>query len=123
MIASEPLTVLRQTVPPGYTDYNQHMADGYYLVVFSDATTVSTSGASMIAQMAMQMAPIRYLVRPSRPPALRLRRFAAVPERSLRVDSALTLALAHAWARREKYVCSTVQKRMTTARMSDSAAP
>ncbi len=48
---------------------------------------------------------------------------AAGPERSLRVDSALTLALAHAWARREKYVCSTVQKRMTTARMSDSAAP
>jgi acyl-CoA thioester hydrolase len=39
MTASEPLTVLRQTVPPGYTDYNQHMADGYYLVVFSDATT------------------------------------------------------------------------------------
>ena len=39
MTASEPLTVLRQTIPPGYTDYNQHMADGYYLVVFSDATT------------------------------------------------------------------------------------
>ncbi len=39
MTASEPLTVLRQTVPAGYTDYNQHMADGYYLVVFSDATT------------------------------------------------------------------------------------
>jgi len=39
MTASEPLTVLRQTVPPGYTDYNQHMADGYYLVIFSDATT------------------------------------------------------------------------------------
>ena len=36
MTASEPLTVLRQTIPPGYTDYNQHMADGYYLVVFSD---------------------------------------------------------------------------------------
>ena len=62
-------------------------------------------------------------LRPSRPPATRLRRLAAVPERSLRVDSALTLALAQAWARREKYVCSTVQKRMTTARMSDSAAP
>jgi len=39
MTASKPLTVLRQTIPPGYTDYNQHMADGYYLVVFSDATT------------------------------------------------------------------------------------
>ena len=35
---AEPLTVLRQTVPPGYTDYNQHMADGYYLVVFDFAT-------------------------------------------------------------------------------------
>ncbi len=39
MTDSRPLTVLRQTIPPGYTDYNKHMADGYYLVVFSDATT------------------------------------------------------------------------------------
>jgi acyl-CoA thioester hydrolase len=34
-----PLIVHREIVRPGYTDYNQHLADGYYLVIFSDATT------------------------------------------------------------------------------------
>lgn len=34
-----PLIVHREIVRPSYADYNQHLADGYYLVIFSDATT------------------------------------------------------------------------------------
>jgi acyl-CoA thioester hydrolase len=33
------LTLHRFTVPAGFVDYNKHLSDGYYTVIFSDATT------------------------------------------------------------------------------------
>jgi acyl-CoA thioester hydrolase len=33
------LTLHRFVVPAAFVDYNKHMADGYYTVIFSDATT------------------------------------------------------------------------------------
>ena len=33
------LTLHRTTVQPGWVDYNNHLNDGYYTVIFSDATT------------------------------------------------------------------------------------
>jgi acyl-CoA thioester hydrolase len=33
------LTLHRAIVQPGWCDYNQHLNDGYYTVIFSDATT------------------------------------------------------------------------------------
>jgi acyl-CoA thioester hydrolase len=34
-----PLTLHRAVVQPGWVDYNNHLNDGYYTVIFSDATT------------------------------------------------------------------------------------
>src|SRR5215468_120631 len=39
MTAAAPLMLHRETVQPGWVDYNNHMADGYYVVIFSNATT------------------------------------------------------------------------------------
>src|SRR3954465_11587632 len=36
---SAPLTLHRAVVQPGWVDYNNHLNDGYYTVIFSDATT------------------------------------------------------------------------------------
>lgn len=33
------LTLHRAVVQPGWVDYNNHLNDGYYMVIFSDATT------------------------------------------------------------------------------------
>jgi acyl-CoA thioester hydrolase len=33
------LTLHRAIVQPGWVDYNNHLNDGYYMVIFSDATT------------------------------------------------------------------------------------
>jgi acyl-CoA thioester hydrolase len=34
-----PLVLHRAVVQPGWVDYNNHLNDGYYTVIFSDATT------------------------------------------------------------------------------------
>ena len=39
MTAAAPLMLHQEVVQPGWVDYNDHLNDGYYLVVFSNATT------------------------------------------------------------------------------------
>src|SRR5215831_6937745 len=39
MTAAAPLMLHRETVQPGWVDYNDHLNDAYYVVVFSNATT------------------------------------------------------------------------------------
>ena len=38
-MTAAPLTLHRAVVQPGWVDYNNHLNDGYYTVIFSDATT------------------------------------------------------------------------------------
>jgi acyl-CoA thioester hydrolase len=38
-MANKLLTLHRAIVQPGWVDYNNHLNDGYYMVIFSDATT------------------------------------------------------------------------------------
>jgi acyl-CoA thioester hydrolase len=38
MTAAAPLMLHRETVQPGWVDYNDHLNDGYYVVIFSHAT-------------------------------------------------------------------------------------
>ncbi len=39
MTAAAPLLIHHETVRPAYVDYNGHLNDGYYVVIFSNATT------------------------------------------------------------------------------------
>jgi acyl-CoA thioester hydrolase len=39
MTAAAPLMLHRETVQPGWVDYNNHLNDAYYVVIFSNATT------------------------------------------------------------------------------------
>ncbi len=39
MTAAAPLMLHHETVQPGWVDYNNHLNDGYYAVIFSNATT------------------------------------------------------------------------------------
>jgi acyl-CoA thioester hydrolase len=39
MTAAAPLMLHRETIQPGWVDYNDHLNDAYYVVVFSNATT------------------------------------------------------------------------------------
>jgi acyl-CoA thioester hydrolase len=36
---ARPLSLHREIVQPGWVDYNNHLGDGYYMVIFSNATT------------------------------------------------------------------------------------
>jgi acyl-CoA thioester hydrolase len=39
MTAAAPLMLHREVVQPGWVDYNNHLNDAYYVVIFSNATT------------------------------------------------------------------------------------
>ncbi len=39
MTAFAPLMIHREIVKPAYVDYNNHLNDGYYVVIFSNSTT------------------------------------------------------------------------------------
>ena len=95
-------------------------------VVFSEAITERTSGASMITQSAMQIAPARYFVRLSHVRTTRAR-IASVFGRPCKASPAFSLwstaNRTQAWVRRVSIICTTVQASTIAARMSERAAP